>query len=122
MKYQLLMLAAVVMTGAAGDVCVAHAMKRVGEISSFRPADIFRFGMRASLNVYLWLGIAWKAVAFFCFLALVENAELSWVVPATAISFLVELIAAKLFLRETIHATRWAGALFIGAGVALISL
>jgi drug/metabolite transporter (DMT)-like permease len=122
MKYQLLMLTAVVLAGAAGDVCVARAMKRVGELSSFRPRQIFRFGVRAALNVYLWLGIAWKAVAFFCFLALVENAELSWVVPATAVSFLVELVAAKLFLNESIHATRWAGALCICAGVALISL
>lgn len=121
MTFQMLILMAVVLAGAAGDVCVARAMKSVGELPSFHPAAIFRFGIRAAWNVFLWLGILWKAVAFFFFLALVESAELSWVVPATAVSFIVELAAAKFFLRETIHATRWAGALCIGAGVALIS-
>lgn len=122
MTSQLLMLAAVVLTGAAGDVCVARAMRTVGELASFHPAPLFRFGLSAALNGFLWLGILWKAVAFFCFLSLVENTDLSWVVPASAVSFVVEIIAAKLFLRETVNATRWAGALCITAGVALVSL
>ena len=117
-----MVLMAVVLAGAAGDVCVARAMKRVGELPGFGPAQIVRFGLRSALNAFLWLGIFWKAVAFFCFLALVEEAELSWVVPATAISFVVELLAAKLFLHEQVNLTRWAGALCIGAGVAIISL
>jgi transporter family protein len=122
MTPQLLMLAAVVLAGAAGDVFVARAMKKVGELASFRPAAIFRFGLTTVANGFLWLGIFWKAVAFFCFLALVEKADLSWVVPASAISFVVELVAARIFLRESINATRWAGALCIAAGVAIISL
>lgn len=117
----LFMLMAVVLAGAAGDVCVARAMKRVGELASFRFAALMRFGGRAALNGYLWLGILWKAVAFFCLLALLERAELSWVVPATAISFVVELAAARFFLHESVNAIRWAGALCIGAGVAIIS-
>lgn len=122
MTTQLLMLMAVVLAGAAGDVCVARAMKTVGELNSFVPLAIFRFGLRAALNAFLWLGIFWKAVAFFCFLSLIESAELSWVVPATAASFVVELLAAKMFLHESINASRWAGALCIATGVALISL
>lgn len=122
MTTQLFMLIAVVLSGAAGDVCVARAMKKVGELTGFHPATVLRFALATALNGFLWLGVFWKAVAFFCFLALVEDAELSWVVPATASSFVVELIAAKLFLRETVNALRWAGALCITAGVALISL
>jgi drug/metabolite transporter (DMT)-like permease len=122
MTTQFLMLIAVVLAGAAGDVFVARAMKTVGELASFQPAAVLRFGFSTALNGFLWLGIFWKAVAFFCFLSLVETAELSWVVPASAVSFVVELIAAKLFLRETVNATRWAGALCIAGGVALISL
>lgn len=119
---QFLILCAVVLAGTAGDVSVARAMKRTGELASFRPAKLLRFAWRAALNGYLWMGIFCKAVAFFCLLALLERAELSWVVPATAISFIVELAAAKYFLDERISRTRWAGALCIGAGVALISL
>jgi drug/metabolite transporter (DMT)-like permease len=122
MTSQMLLLIAVVLAGAAGDVCVARAMKTVGELTNFGPTALFRFGLATALNGYLWLGVFWKAVAFFCFLALVADADLSWVVPATAISFVVELIAAKLFLRESVNPLRWAGALCITAGVALISL
>lgn len=122
MTTQLLLLIAVVLAGAAGDVFVARAMKTVGELSSFRPGPLFRFAFSTALNGFLWLGIFWKALAFFCFLSLVQTADLSWVVPASAVSFVVELIAAKLFLGESINVLRWAGALCITAGVALISI
>ena len=118
---QFALLAAAVLAGAAGDVSVTRAMKSVGEISDFRPAGLLRSAWRTARNGFLWLGVFWKTVAFFTFLALLTQAELSWVVPATAISFVVETVAAKYFLREHISGTRWAGALCICAGVALLS-
>ncbi len=118
----ILLLTGVVIAGAAGDVSVARAMRAVGEVSRFHPAALLAVAGRAGRQAYLWLGILWKAVAFFCLLALLERAELSWVVPATAVSFIVEIFAAKYFLREQVNATRWAGAVCIGLGVALISL
>ncbi|MBI3935279.1 MAG: EamA family transporter [Acidobacteria bacterium] len=118
---QVALLAAVVLAGAAGDVSVTRAMKTVGEISDFHPTAIIKTGLRAARNGYLWLGIFWKTVAFFSFITLITHAELSWVVPATAISFVIETVAAKYLLRERITATRWAGALCICLGVALLS-
>ena len=115
------LLAAVVLAGAAGDVCVARAMKAVGEVRSFRLAALLATARRAAANLYLWLGALWKAAAFFSFLALLARAELSWVVPATAISFVVETIAAKYLLNEKISGSRWAGAVCICLGVALLS-
>jgi uncharacterized membrane protein len=118
---QFALLAAVVLAGAAGDVSVTRAMKKVGEISDFRPLVLLRTGLRTAASGFLWMGVFWKTVAFFSFLALLTQAELSWVVPATAISFVVETIAAKYFLREHISGARWAGALCICAGVMLLS-
>ena len=118
---QLLLLAAVVAWGAAGDVCATRAMKSVGEISDFRPLALLGTGWRAARNGFLWLGIVCKAAAFFSFIALLTQAALSWVVPATAISFVVETIAAKYFLGERITRTRWAGALCICLGVGMLS-
>ena len=119
---QFALLTAVVLAGAAGDISVTRAMKAAGEISDFRPAALRATGLRAARNGFLWLGVLWKTVAFFCFIALLTRADLSWVVPATAISFVVETVAAKYFLGERISGTRWAGALCICAGVALLSL
>lgn len=118
---QIALLGAVVLAGAAGDVSVTRAMKAVGEISDFRPMALLVAGLRAARNGFLWLGIFWKAVAFFSFIALVSQAALSWVVPATAISFVIETVAAKYFLRERISGVRWAGAVCICVGVALLS-
>jgi len=118
---QFALLAAVVLAGAAGDVSVTRAMKSVGEISDFRPVALIRSGLRGAQNGFLWLGIFWKTVAFFSFITLVAQADLSWVVPATAISFVIETVAAKYFLRERITGIRWAGAVFICLGVALLS-
>jgi uncharacterized membrane protein len=115
------LLTAVVLAGAAGDVSVARAMKAVGEVTSFRPAALLRVAGRAARNLFLWMGVFWKTVAFFAFLALLDTAELSWVVPATSVSFVLETFAAKYFLREQVTATRWAGALCICLGVGMLS-
>ena len=118
---QFALLAAVVLAGAAGDVSVTRAMKTVGEISDFRPAALISAGLRAAASGFLWMVIFWKTVAFFSFITLITHAALSWVVPATAISFVIETVAAKYLLQERISGTRWAGALCICLGVALLS-
>ena len=118
---QFLLLAGVVLAGAAGDVSMTRAMKSVGEISDFRPAGLAAAGGRAAMSGYLWLGIFWKAVAFFSFLALLTRAPLSWAVPASALSFVIETVAAKYLLSERVSAARWAGALCICLGVGLLS-
>jgi len=114
---RLLLLSVVVLAGAAGDVCVARAMRASGE-----GGGAWATAARAVRHTFLWLGVVCKAVAFFSFLWLLTLADLSWVVPATAVSFVLEVIAAKFFLRETISATRWAGVLCVCLGVAFISL
>jgi drug/metabolite transporter (DMT)-like permease len=119
---QFALLSSVILAGAAGDVCITRAMKSVGEISDFHPLPLLRAGTRTARQGYLWLGILCKAVAFFSFINLITHAELSWVVPATAISFVIETLAAKYFLRERISGTRWAGAVCICLGVAMLSL
>lgn len=118
----LILLSAVILAGAAGDVSVARAMKRVGEVSSFRLVCLVGTAWRGARSGFLWMGISWKALAFFCLLALLQRADLSWVVPATAVAFVVETVAAKYLLGEQVSGLRWAGAACICLGVALISL
>jgi uncharacterized membrane protein len=47
---------------------------------------------------------------------------LSFAVPATAASFVIETLLAKLILRERVDGTRWAGALCVAAGVWLLAV
>lgn len=118
----LTLLIIVIFAGAAGDISVTRGMKNVGEITSFRPAALLKSVARISRSGFIWLGIFWKTIAFFGFLALLSRADLSWAVPAGASSYVVDAFAAKYLLGEKISRMRWAGALCVGLGVALISL
>jgi uncharacterized membrane protein len=62
------------------------------------------------------------AVSYFSFLGALRLADLSLVLPATSISFVITTIGARLFLKETISGMRWAGILLVCLGVALISI
>jgi drug/metabolite transporter (DMT)-like permease len=116
------LLAVVILAGAAGDVSVTRGMKAVGEVSSFRPAYLLGVAARVLSTGWIWLGVLAKAIAFGGLLALLARADLSWVTPATAVSFLIETLAARFWLGEHVSPTRWAGAACVGLGVALISL
>lgn len=118
----LALLIIVVLSGTAGDVSVTRGMKTIGEITSFRPAALLKDLARVSRNGFIWLGIFWKTISFFSFLALLSRADLSWAVPAGASSYVVDTLAAKYLLNEKISGMRWAGALCVGLGVALISV
>ena len=67
------------------------------------------------------LSIALLAFSFFAFMALVQAQPLSFAVPASAGSFIVETILAKLVLKEHIGARRVAGTLLVLGGVILVA-
>lgn len=115
-------IAIVVLTGTAGDICVTHAMKRIGEVTSFRPAVALPMLAKAFRHGSMWMGIALMAVAFFSLLALLSWADASLVVPATALSYVSGAFGAKFILGEKIDTTRWAGVILVCAGVAILSL
>jgi drug/metabolite transporter (DMT)-like permease len=60
------------------------------------------------------------AVSFFSFMALVQTEPLSFAVPASAASFVLETLLARLVLRERISARRAAGAFIVLCGVILV--
>ncbi len=106
----------------AGDVLQSRGMKRLGEVHDFRPrslAGVIRRMVRAPL---LLCGVGALAVAFFAQLALLSMADLSFAVPATASSYVMETILARHILREQVTWRRWAGAGLTACGVALLSL
>ena len=61
------------------------------------------------------------AISFFAFITLLETADLSFAVPVSAASLVIETILAKLVLKERVDARRWAGALLVLGGVVLLA-
>jgi drug/metabolite transporter (DMT)-like permease len=62
------------------------------------------------------------AISFFAYLGLLTVAELSFAVPATAVTYALETVLAKYVLKEQVSWLRWAGASLVVWGVALVSL
>ena len=113
-------LAVLIFAGTGGDLAVAHAMKRLGEIHSFAPMVILRFLGRAFREAWMWIGIAQMTLAFCALLALLSWEALSFVVPATALSYVTGALGGKYLLGERLTPLRWAGIGLVSVGVALV--
>ena len=70
----------------------------------------------------LIVSVVFLAVSFYAFLALLQVADLSFAVPATALSLVAETILARLLLKEKVTAARWAGTALVTCGVYLLAL
>lgn len=110
-----LMVAATVLS----DLLQSYEMKRVGE-QSVGARGLLRLLKMIARKKFLILAIGCMAVSFFSFMALVQVAPLSFAVPASAASFIVETALARIVLKEHISARRAAGALIVLAGVVLV--
>jgi drug/metabolite transporter (DMT)-like permease len=110
-----------VISGAASDLFNTAGMRVHGEVTDFRPKGILRFLQALFRNRFVLAGVAATAVSFFALVLLLSIAPVSFAVPATAASFLVETGLARLILKEEVHWQRWAGATIVGLGVALLA-
>lgn len=112
----------VVVSGTGGEICVTRAMKRVGEVTDFRPMAVVRVILRAMKVPWMWIGISMMALAFFSLLAVLSIENVSFVVPVTALNYAAGALGGKFFLGERVTPRRWAGVLIVCLGVTLVWL
>jgi drug/metabolite transporter (DMT)-like permease len=117
-----LLLFLVVVSGTGGEICVTRAMKRVGEVTDFRPLAIVRVILRAMRVPWMWIGVSMMALAFFSLLAVLSIENVSFVVPVTALNYAAGALGGKFFLGERVTPRRWAGVLVVCIGVTLVWL
>ena len=117
-----LMIAIIVAATTIGEVLSAAGMRRHGEIRDFRPGAIGRAMTMLARNRFVIGSVFCMAISFFAYMALLTVADLSFAVPATAVTCVLETILAKYVLKEQVNVVRWAGALLVVCGVALVSL
>jgi drug/metabolite transporter (DMT)-like permease len=101
---------------AAGNSWMAWGMKQVPERMSMNPA----LYLRAMLNPFVAMGIAALILALLTRMALLSLADLSFVLPVTAIGYVIAVFIGKAFLHETVTHQRWLGTLLIFAGAVLV--
>jgi drug/metabolite transporter (DMT)-like permease len=105
-----------VVATALSDLLQSYEMKRAGA-QSVGARGVGRLLRTIVERRYLLLSIVCLAFSFFAFMALVQAAPLSFAVPASAASFILETVLAKILLKEQIGARRAAGALFVLGGL-----
>ena len=62
------------------------------------------------------------AISFFAFMKLLSLTDLSFAVPVSAVTYVMETVLAKYLLKERVTRRRWAGAALVICGVILVSL
>jgi drug/metabolite transporter (DMT)-like permease len=120
MKWLLVLV--IVLCNASGDLMNAYGMQRHGAVKDFRPSGIRRLLQSLAQNRFVVGGTVAMAIGFFALLALLSIADLSFAVPATSASYLLETILAKSLLKEDVRWQRWMGACMVACGVGLLSL
>jgi drug/metabolite transporter (DMT)-like permease len=110
----------IIVVGTWGELCLGRAMKETGELQHFQPAAMAHLLYRALRLKWIWIGVAMMALAFFSLLLLLSFEDVSFVVPVTALSYLVGAIGGIFFLGERVSPQRWIGIALVCVGVTLV--
>lgn len=110
----------IVVFGTTGEIFMSRAMKETGEVKDFRPVALIESIFRALRVRWMWFGVGMMAIGFFSLLAVLSFENVSFVVPVTALSYVVGALGGRFFLGERVSLQRWTGILLVCAGVTLV--
>lgn len=112
-----------VISAAIGDVLVALAMRRIGDLGHLRRNHGFGLVIvRILSSGVLFGGIGFMAIAFFSNLIGLSWADLSLMGPASAaLTFVANALGGKFFLHENVDRRRWFATFFVCGGVLLMT-
>ena len=117
---EFLLFTMVIVVGTGGELCVGRAMRETGELERLHPEAAAGLIWRALRVKWLWIGVSMMTVAFFSLLLLLSFEKVSFVVPVSALSYLVGAVGGKFFLGERVDRPRWIGIGMVCLGVTLV--
>jgi drug/metabolite transporter (DMT)-like permease len=117
-----LLIAVMVVSDSGSDILMARGMRQVIDPPSRGLARLFAIFKSALRNPSLFGSAALGVIHLGAFLALLSFWDLSLVIPAAALDYVVGTLGARLLLGESVTPLRWAGVSLISAGVALASV
>lgn len=115
------LLAALILCSTGGEIAITYGMKATGEPARLRPRALLQFLGRAVRNGWFWAGVPLMALSFYSLLVLLSWDPISFVIPASALSYVVGTFGAKFVLGEQVSPARWAGVVMVCAGVGLVA-
>lgn len=112
-----LILALVTLTAAFGDTCLARGMKGFPPVSLAHPQAL----IHAIFSPWILAGIVFLTGFFASYLTALSFADLTYVLPATSLGYVIMTVLARCWLHEHVSPVRWLGLLFITAGVGFVA-
>jgi drug/metabolite transporter (DMT)-like permease len=110
-------LGGVILFGALGDATLSYGMRAVGAVTISRWHQV----IFAVLHPWVALGIAFLIAFFAAYMVALSWADLTYVLPATSLGYVLLAIIAKFALHEDVTLTRWIGIVLISAGVGFVT-
>jgi drug/metabolite transporter (DMT)-like permease len=112
-----LVLAGVTVFAAAGDSVLSHGMKQTGSISVHHLGGV----IFAVLNPWVALGILLLLAFFATYMTALSWADLTYVLPATSLGYVLLALVARFVLHEHVSPLRSLGIVLITGGVGFVA-
>jgi len=96
---------------------LSHGMKQTGNISIHNLQGVF-LAMR---NPWVAIGIILLLAFFASYMNALSWADLTYVLPATSLGYVLLALVAKFALHEAVSPLRWLGIVFISGGVGFVA-
>jgi drug/metabolite transporter (DMT)-like permease len=112
-----LVLAGVALFASVGDSMLSRGMKDIGNISIPHLQDL----VLAIRNPWIVGGILLLLAFFAAYMTALSWADLTYVLPATSLGYVLLALIAKFALHEQVTMLRWLGILLIAVGVSFVA-
>jgi drug/metabolite transporter (DMT)-like permease len=116
-----IILAVTVAESVAGNLALGHGMKLVGDVSKLPPLRMAMASVQALFSPWVAVGVVLLIAWFLTYTTALSWADLSYVVPTTAIGYVITALLSHFLLHEVLSPARWAGTVLIAAGVVLVA-
>lgn len=111
-----LVLLGVVLFGSMGDVALSRGVRGL-DVSPSNLTELFH----AIFTPWVGVGIVLLIGFMAAYMTALSWADLTYVLPATALGYIIMALLAKFFLQEDVTASRWAGIVLISLGVGFVT-
>ena len=110
--------AIVILSNAFGNLFLTWGMRHGAGTITSSPLSF----IHAIFNPWVSLGICLLVIWMLSKMAFLSWADLTYVLPVTALGYVLNALLGRVFLGEDVTPARWAGTLLIMAGVILVGL
>jgi drug/metabolite transporter (DMT)-like permease len=112
-----LVLAGITVFSTVGDSLLARGMKQLGGVSLHNLSGL----LLTVLNPWVAAGILLLLAFFASYMAALSWADLTYVLPATSLGYVLVALVARFSFHEQISPMRWLGIALIAAGVGIVA-